>query len=147
MSLKELYNRILLLPFIEKESNFESEYQDIVKTLQSKKLKKSSEYLANLYGKKKKWASCFTPPIFTAGIHTTSRIESVNAIIKMYVNSNSEVSDLFDFVIAFEEKASFRKEQEEDGEKKITKKFTHYLRNSSPNCPIIFLIFTMSRIF
>jgi len=53
MNLKELYNRILVLPFIEKEFQFESEYNDIVKTLQFKKFTKSSEYLANLYIKKK----------------------------------------------------------------------------------------------
>jgi len=55
----------------------------------------------------------------------------------MYVNSNSEVSDLFDFVIAFEEKASFRKEQEEEEKKtneeihpllkELKSKLSHYI--------------------
>ena len=113
MNLKETYDKILALPFLKKPEDFESEYEAVISLLKSKKFTKSFEYLGSVYKKKLKWASCYTPQIFTAGIHTTSRIESVNALIKSYVNSNSEVSDLFDFIIAFEEREFLKIQNEE----------------------------------
>lgn len=70
-----------------------------------------------MYELKLKWASCYVPPIFTAGVHTTSRAESINAVIKNYVNSNSEISDIFDFIIAFEQKLLMKTKMDEEKKK------------------------------
>lgn len=53
-------------------------------------------YLRSLLQIKEKWASAFTPDIFTAGTHATSRAESVNAQIKLRVTSQSRLTDIFD---------------------------------------------------
>ena len=49
-------------------------------------------------------ARSFLPWTFTGGVRTTSRVESVNNLIKRYVNSGSEVVDFIQFIIAFEKK-------------------------------------------
>jgi len=41
---------------------------------------------------------------FTGGINTTSRAESVNSLVKRYVDSNSEVNDILRFLIDYERK-------------------------------------------
>jgi len=51
-----------------------------------------------------KWARSFLLWTFTEGANTTSRAESVNSLIKRYVNSGSEVVDFIQFIIAFEKK-------------------------------------------
>jgi len=58
--------------------------------------------------------------MFTAGIHTTSRIESINAIVKQYVNGSAEISDIFNFLCAFENniEQKYLKEKEEQDLKK-----------------------------
>ena len=44
-------------------------------------------YLRSLIQIKEKWSSAFTPPVFNAGTHATSRAESVNSQIKTRINS------------------------------------------------------------
>ena len=51
------------------------------------------------YAKKEK-----APPIFTAGIYTTSRAESKNTVIKKYVNSMSELCDFISFITDYDKK-------------------------------------------
>jgi len=104
MNLKTVYEQILSLPYLSQKQDFENTYQSTINTLKNKKYIKSSKYLEHVYESKLKWAKCYSPDIFTAGIHTTSRIESINAAIKKFVNSNSEISDIFDFLISFENK-------------------------------------------
>jgi len=108
MKLKAIYDKILLLPKISSVEQYEESYQEIAKDLKSKNYMKSLEYLERVNKLKLKWANCCVPSMFTAGIHTTSRIESINAVIKNYINSNSEISDIFDFVIAFEKKLALK---------------------------------------
>jgi hypothetical protein len=52
--------------------------------------------------RKKEWVGCLLPPAFDVGIRTTSRAESNNNVIKKYVNSKSELSDLITLIIHFE---------------------------------------------
>ena len=113
MNLKNIYDKILTLPFISKTDIFERTYEEVHKSLLSKKYTKSVEYLQRVYGLKLKWSTCYSPSKFPAGIHTTSRIESINSIIKHYVNSNSEISDLFDFILNFEKSLIYKLETEE----------------------------------
>ena len=113
MNLKIVYNDIMTLSYIDKSEKFESEYEKLLKSLKNKKFNKAMEYLERVYSFKQKWVTYYVPAIFTAGIHTTSRIESVNAVIKNYVNSNSETCDLFDFVIVFEKRIAFKMSTDE----------------------------------
>ena len=104
MNLKSVYERIMELPYLSEQSKFKEEVDSIIETLKSKKFNKSSSYLEHVCKFKGKWANSFVPKIFTAGIQTTSRIEPINASIKRYVNSKSEISQIFYFMIDFEEK-------------------------------------------
>jgi len=56
--------------------------------------KNSIDYLNRLSNIKEKWADAFRKKIFTAGTHTTSRAESVNALFKRYMTRNCEISDI-----------------------------------------------------
>ena len=75
--------------------------------LESKKFTRSCCYLERMYKVKQKWAETFLPTGFTGGVHTTSRSESMNALVKKYCNSNSEISDVIEFLEAFEKKFIF----------------------------------------
>ena len=79
--------------------------------LDEKELIKSKAYLENLLPKKTQGAKSQLSNIFNAEVFTTSRAESCNAIIKRYLNSKSEVSDLISFVLAFEKNYANRVEQ------------------------------------
>ena len=59
---------------------------------------KSKEYLYSLLEYKEKWAICYHPSIFDAGVTTTSKAESNNAAVKRYLSSRSEISDLRVFI-------------------------------------------------
>jgi len=54
-------------------------------------------------------SEAFLPNGFTRGIHTTSRAESMNALVKKFCNSESEISDIIKFLKAFGEKKLFSK--------------------------------------
>ncbi len=47
-----------------------------------------------LYPSRQAWARAFTSKIFTAGIQTTSRVESYNNIIKRELSATSTLCDL-----------------------------------------------------
>ena len=48
--------------------------------------------------RKEQWVRSYYPKIFDAGISTTSRVESWNAVIKHYLNSRSSLSDFIEFI-------------------------------------------------
>jgi len=106
----EIKEMIFSLPYERVSEVFEGNCSKIIAYLKNKELKKSYEYLENLLTTKNKWAISQHPLIFDAGVITTSRAESCNALIKQYVNSKSEISDLKEFVIEFEEKYIFSNE-------------------------------------
>jgi len=117
MNLKEVYHQILSLPDLRKVQNFEETYTQALSSLKGKKFGKSLEYLENVYNMKEKWARACAPDKFTAGVRTTSCIESVNSVIKKYVNSNSEICDIFDFVVGFEKAVDQKVSKENNAEK------------------------------
>jgi len=51
---------------------------------------------------RKKLGEAFLPVKFTGGMHNTSHAESMNSLIKKYVNSKSEIYDLIVFLKDFE---------------------------------------------
>jgi len=89
---------------------FENNSKVILDYLTEKTLNKSCEYLEGLLKNKKQGARSHHPLIFDAGIITTSRAESCNAIIKKYLDSRSEISDLIEFIVEFKERYMESKE-------------------------------------
>ncbi|RHZ64231.1 hypothetical protein Glove_326g241 [Diversispora epigaea] len=61
----------------------------------TEKYSNTKDYLMRaLYPNRQAWARTFTSKIFTAGIQTTSRVESLNNIIKRELKANSTLCDL-----------------------------------------------------
>jgi len=107
MKLTNVREKILALPYVELKEDFEQNFSDIKKVLEEKKFEKSLSYLNKMYQIKRKWVEAFLPDQFTGGVHTTSRVESLNALIKRYLSSKNEISDLIRFLKNFEEKFVF----------------------------------------
>ena len=84
---------------------------------------KSLNYIESMHEIKEKWAVSYIPWKFTAGIYTTSRAESINALIKRYVNSKCEITDMIKFLIDFEKKCAF---QEFKSEKMIEEQYNQH---------------------
>lgn len=70
--------------FEEKFKTFREKYEHNVQSESSKKIQ---QYLDGLYLKKEKWAYCYTSDIFTAGMRSTQRNESINHKIKTFILS------------------------------------------------------------
>ncbi|CAG8784710.1 4626_t:CDS:2, partial [Dentiscutata erythropus] len=69
---------------------FEQRFQTLLKTFLN-----ANEYLQNLiYSTRHSWARAFTSRIFTAGMQSTQRVESINAIIYKAVSSSSTIFDV-----------------------------------------------------
>jgi hypothetical protein len=49
------------------------------------------EYLRSMFSIKEKWATSFAPGIFTAGVHTVTRVLSINAQLKHRVFARSSL--------------------------------------------------------
>jgi len=101
LSLKQNLNKLCTC---ESKSEFERIYEEAKALFLSRKLNKSYNYLEKMYNCKDKWSRCYFSNIFTGGIHTTSRAESVNSLIKRYVGSNCEISDFIRFLKHIEKK-------------------------------------------
>ena len=95
---EELYDRVLKLPYLANIETFDESINKIIEFLQNQQkkteYKNSIDYLNRLSNIKEKWADAFRKKIFTAGTHTTSRAESVNALFKRYMTRNCEISDI-----------------------------------------------------
>ena len=65
-----------------------------------------------MYKTKTCWALCFTSTIFTAAIQSTSRVESMNAVLKREIfNSNISLLQLNETI--------YRRHQEEEKQKEF----------------------------
>jgi len=86
---KDLYRETLNLPFIGKKTKFE----DIIKRLKEDGVlsKDQLEYLNSKLEGKKLWAKSENLTHFVIGISTTSRIESMHAVLRKELNSNSRL--------------------------------------------------------
>jgi len=104
MNCVEIKEKILALPYVECSEEFEAKYDEIKQILISKKFNRSVAYLEKMYNIKQKWAEAFLIQDFTGGTHTTSRAESMNALLKKYCSSKSEMSDFIEFLEGFEKK-------------------------------------------
>ena len=95
MNYQSLKDDILKLPYIEKPIKFDAAYQKIRDVLKKKNYNKGLQYLDSMYHIKEKWSRAYLPNIFTGGTRTTSRAESINALIKRYVPTKNDISDSF----------------------------------------------------
>ncbi|CAB5190683.1 unnamed protein product [Rhizophagus irregularis] len=69
---------------------FEQRFQALLNNFPS-----GSDYLHDpIYSTRHSWARAFTNRIFTAGIQSTQRVESINAIIHKVVNSSSTMAEV-----------------------------------------------------
>lgn len=85
-------------------------------------------YLLRMERSKEKWAACFNQDIFTADMITTQRAESMNNLMKQYLDASTSLTE---FINAFESVLDTRKENTEFSKYKQI----HYnivLKTSSP---------------
>jgi hypothetical protein len=80
-SSKLLYNHILDLIFAETPTKF-TQLLNIVFSSPELLDEQKLNYLRQLLLIKEKWASAYMPRVFNSGIHTISRAESVNNMVK-----------------------------------------------------------------
>lgn len=131
MNLGAIKEQILDLIWIENSEIFNENYEALISKLKGKNLYKSINYLESMHTIKHKWAQSYLPWRFTGGIHTTSRAESINSLIKKFVNSNCEVSDLIRFLISFEKKFICETSNIKDLNKSSRAKETEVLKEST----------------
>jgi len=84
---------------------FDQQSEDILKKLGEKNFIKTINYLNNILVHKHKWANAYLPIEFTGGVHTTNRGESMNSLMKRYIDSTSEMSDMIKFLEDYEKKS------------------------------------------
>ena len=144
MNCGNLKNKIFSLSYIESKEEFQKTYSEVQNSLEEKKFVKSINYLEKMYKIKEKWAEAFLPHYFTGGVHTTSRAESLNALIKKYLSSKNEISDMIRFLRDFENKFTFEKEDfSKEGSKvenvsaKNNEKVNSKMKNQYETHPII----------
>lgn len=95
---QDIKERIFQLPYLWDQETFDKYIEDITKFLSDNKYSKSIDYLTKVLSYKEKWARSYHPLLFDGGITTTSRVESLNAAIKRYLDSRSEISDIIKFI-------------------------------------------------
>jgi len=77
------------------KEKFDDDFQSLKTLLQSKETyTKSLNYLKDIWIFKEIWANPYKSIIFSAGAHTTSRAESMNALVKRYTGRQSELSSI-----------------------------------------------------
>jgi hypothetical protein len=73
---------------------FEQRFQALLK-----KFPNSSNYMhSTLYPIRHSWAQAFTSRIFTAGMQSTQRVESINAIVHKAISSSSTIAEVVEFL-------------------------------------------------
>jgi len=112
----EDYNKILSLVKEMDPIKWEKTFQEIEEMLKLKSqpnntYEKALKYLTEIKKEKEKWASAYRPLIFTGGVHTTSRAEAMNSLIKKYCSKTTEISALIDFIEDIEKNSSLVKKK------------------------------------
>lgn len=123
---EKLFYNLLRLPYVSDKKKAESDFnslKDFFKPkedpnisqedsqIQKKKKDlnvKYTNYLNDVWEYKEKWANAYKPIIFSAGAHTTSRAESMNSLVKKYVNRQSELSAMIELLVDLDEGSAFK---------------------------------------
>jgi len=96
---KELYNEIINLPF----NNSQKKYEEIKKQILSSKVisQENKTYMEKLNDTKEKWCYAYRKDESILGIQTTSRIESLHALMKRNIRSKCSLTELLIRLIEF----------------------------------------------
>ena len=100
---KTTYNHIMDTIFTENPSRFQ-ELQDIIFSTPDQLSDTNYNYLRGIFQIKEKWSTCHQPNIFTAGIHTISRAESTNSMIKHRLKGQKPLKELLMVIMEVERK-------------------------------------------
>ena len=98
------------IPFISSQEKFNNVIDEILDS--DDITEKQVEYLEDKLNSKKNWAKCFLKKRFLGGISTTSHAEGLHALQKKYLNSNSNLQNLF-YSFRFIEKTQIMKYEQE----------------------------------
>ena len=80
--------------------------------------KNSYNYLKDISNIKEKWAKCYKPIIFNVGANTTSRSESMNALVKKYIGKQSELSAMIELIADLDQTSAFKVKRPKVSEEK-----------------------------
>ena len=100
---KLLYNHMMDLIFTGSTKKFQ-ELQDIIFQSPDMLDEAKLSYLRSLLLIKEKWASAHQPIIFNSGVHTISRAESVNHMVKHKLTNKCNLVDLYRLITSVESK-------------------------------------------
>lgn len=90
---KDLYNKVVALPFISRKTKFETYVKELTK---SKALSTDEKrYLEDLLSRKDKWAKHVIKSQFGGGVSTTSRVEGLHSVLRKYLTSKSSIQNVF----------------------------------------------------
>ena len=95
----ELYDRILALPFIPSKEKSKEILREVENSPNIKKENKT--YLKKLDEYKEKWALAYRKDDYIIGVQTTSRIESLHALMKKFIRSKCGLTELFYRLVEF----------------------------------------------
>jgi len=90
---KDLYQRIIQLPFSNDPEEFETSFAKILGQNQLQSDMKI--YLLNKAKEKEFWVKGFMKKKFCCGMCSSSRIESKHRVLKQYLNSSKRLTELF----------------------------------------------------
>ena len=90
---KELYNKILSLPFVTRKEKFEEIVEEVSEC--DDVSDGQYDYLELKMKTKQLWANCYAKNAFAGGISTTSRIEGLHGVLKKRLTSGSSLVNVF----------------------------------------------------
>jgi hypothetical protein len=93
---KDLFNKMKYVCFIKDVKKFEDTCQLIMDFID--KNSDDYNYMQQLFSKKKKYALCYLKSKFCGGINCTSRVESVNHVLSLYLSSKARLQEV---ILAF----------------------------------------------
>lgn len=99
---KLLFNHIIDCIFVESPKKF-SELTDVIFSTDQLDEKRLG-YLRKMFMIKEKWATAHQPPVFNAGMHTTSRVEAMNSMVKKAMQSRYTLVNLFQEILKIEQR-------------------------------------------
>jgi len=118
---KKIYNKIIMLPLADYPGKFEEDLEFI---LQSEFLKvEEKKYLETKSLFKEKWVKGYMKTDFCSGMFTSSRIEAMHRVMKRFLRSSTQLTELFQVFKELEEKEIYKfKDEIQRYQKKENKK-------------------------
>ena len=118
---KELYNKILSLPFVTRKEKFEEIVEEVSEC--DDVSDGQYDYLELKMKTKQLWAKCYAKNAFAGGISTTSRIEGLHGVLKKRLTSGSSLVNVFQSFRSIEKTQieKFHEEYNKGGKEKYDK--------------------------